>query len=194
MCQSNLRQWALAAHMYADIHNGRLPYRGQGTQPTSRLDAMDDWFNALPPSAESEPYIELVRAARQPQAGDSTIWVCPDAQPLEKESSNRVFFAYGMNMALSTPFMRRPDHIEKVGPQKTMVFMADGLGTHCAVIPHRERYTPVARHISGTVNIAFLDGHVEALPGADVGCGVGDPKRPDIRWFPPNSRWPGPPK
>jgi prepilin-type processing-associated H-X9-DG protein len=111
---------------------------------------------------------------------------------LDKESKNRVFFAYGMNMALSTPFMRRPDHIEKVGPQKTMVFMADGLGPYCAVLPSSKPYSAVARHVGRTVNIAFLDGHVEAMPGDEVGCGIGDPERPDVRWYPPNTRWPGP--
>ncbi len=198
MCQSNLRQWALAAQIYADTHDGRLPYRGQGIQPTTRLDALDDWFNALPPFMEDSPYIDFVRAAFRPHAGKSTVWMCPDAEPLHplprKPFDPDTFFAYGMNMALSTPFMGRPDHIEKVGPQQTMVFMADGLGAHCSVIPHREKYSPAARHAGNTVNIAFLDGHVEAFPGEEVGCGIGDPQRPDIRWFPPNTKWPGPPK
>src|SRR3954466_12310175 len=56
VCQSNLKQWALAVQMYADSHHGKLPYRGQGVQPTTRLDAADDWINALPQFAESAPY------------------------------------------------------------------------------------------------------------------------------------------
>src|SRR4051812_35813417 len=61
-CLSNLRQWTLAVRMYTDAHHGRLPYRGQGVQPTTRLDAMDDWINAIPQFAESTPYIDLVQA------------------------------------------------------------------------------------------------------------------------------------
>ena len=72
--------------------------------------------------------------------------------------------------------------------------MADGLGPYCSTIPSTKDYSPIARHIGGTVNIAFLDGRVEAFLGEDVGCGVGDPQRDDIRWNPPNSKWPGPPK
>jgi prepilin-type N-terminal cleavage/methylation domain-containing protein/prepilin-type processing-associated H-X9-DG protein len=193
MCQSNLRQWALAAQMYADTHDGLLPYRGQGIQPTTRLDDMDDWFNALPPSAETDPYILLVRANREPRAGDATIWVCPEAKPLEVEPSNRAFFAYAMNMALSTPFNGRPDNINKVGRLQSMVFMTDAIGSHCSTLPSRESYSPVARHVSNTVNVAFLDGHVTSYSGEYVGCGVGDPQRPDLRWSPPNSRW-QPPK
>src|SRR4051794_16557853 len=71
ICQSNLRQWALAVRMYADAHHGRLPYRGQGTQPTTRLDTRDDWFNALPPLVENSPYIDLVRVSQKPRASDS---------------------------------------------------------------------------------------------------------------------------
>jgi prepilin-type N-terminal cleavage/methylation domain-containing protein/prepilin-type processing-associated H-X9-DG protein len=198
VCQSNLKQWALSAQIYADTHNGRLPYRGQGIQPTTRLDSPDDWINALPPSMDESPYVDLVLAGSKPQPGQGSIWMCPEAAPLDRVPNAPfkadTFFAYGMNMALSTPYMGRPDHIEKVGPKQTIVFMADGLGPYCSVIPHREAYSPVARHAGETVNIAFLDGRVESCTAEYVGCGVGDPERPDIRWYSPNTRWPGPPK
>jgi prepilin-type N-terminal cleavage/methylation domain-containing protein/prepilin-type processing-associated H-X9-DG protein len=204
VCQSNLRQWALAVRMYADAHHGRLPYRGQGIQPTTRLNAKDDWFNALPPFAESARYIDLLNAGTRPTAGDSSIWMCPDAVSIDQLRSDELspaivktvnpatFFAYGMNMALSTPINGRPDHVDRVGPLQTMAFMADGLGPWCSVIPSKNGYSPVARHVGDTVNIAFMDGRVASYFGDDVGCGIGDPKRPDIVWYPPNSAWPGP--
>src|SRR5690349_18907411 len=71
-CQSNLRQWALAAAMYADAHNGRLPYRGQGIQPTSRFDVTGEWFNALPQFLEGAPLIVLIRSGKTPRAGESS--------------------------------------------------------------------------------------------------------------------------
>ena len=78
VCLSNLRQWTLAVRMYTDTHHGRLPYRGQGVQPTNRLNAMDDWINAIPQFAESQPYVELMNAKARPKANDSSIWVCPE--------------------------------------------------------------------------------------------------------------------
>jgi prepilin-type N-terminal cleavage/methylation domain-containing protein/prepilin-type processing-associated H-X9-DG protein len=186
VCQSNLRQWALTARMYADVHHGRLPYRGQGTQPTTRFDATADWFNALPPFVESSPYVELRRMGTQPAA---------PLDPIPPAPFNvHTFFSYGMNMALSTPYAGRPDHIDRVGELQTMVFMADGLGSFCSVLPSDRDYSPVARHTGKTVNIAFLDGRVEAYVGDEVGCGIGNPQRPDIRWYPPNAKWPGPAK
>jgi prepilin-type N-terminal cleavage/methylation domain-containing protein/prepilin-type processing-associated H-X9-DG protein len=196
VCQSNLRQWALAAGMYADTHHGRLPYRGQGIQPTTRVDSMDDWFNALPQFIESAPYIDFVRTGAQPKPGDSSVWICPESEPLEpvppRPFDPKTYFAYGMNMALSTPYMRRPDHIDRLGELQTMVFMADGSGKFCSAYPSKEDYSPIARHLGSTVNIAFLDGRVESYAGEEVGCRIGDPERPDIRWYPPNSTWPRP--
>jgi prepilin-type N-terminal cleavage/methylation domain-containing protein/prepilin-type processing-associated H-X9-DG protein len=198
VCQSNLRQWALAVRMYADTHHGRLPYRGQGIKPTTSLDNMEDWFNALPQHMEGTPYIELVRAGARPKPGETSVWMCPDAEPLlqlpAKPFDPQTFFAYGMNMALSTPYMGRPDHIDRIGELQTMVFMADGLGAFCSVIPHREAYSPIDRHVGGTVNVAFMDGRVESFAGEEIGCGAGDPQQPGVRWYPPNSTWPGPPK
>jgi prepilin-type processing-associated H-X9-DG protein len=196
VCQSNLKQWSLAVRLYADIHEGRLPYRGQGIQPTSLVTRPDDWFNALPPLMELAPYAELAAHREKPQPGQWSVWICPEAEGIDPINSTDqpTFFAYGMNMALSTPYNGRPDHIEKVGPTQTMVYMADGLGPFCSVLPSTQLYSPIARHAGTTVNIAFLDGHVESYLGEKVGCGTGDPERPDIRWFPPNSKWPGPPR
>ncbi|HEX3599496.1 MAG TPA: DUF1559 domain-containing protein [Lacipirellulaceae bacterium] len=205
VCQSNLKQWALAVQMYADARHGQLPYRGQGVQPTTRLNAMDDWINALPHFAESSAYVDLVSAGKKPNAGDSSIWVCPDAVRIDESRAEDLypavasqidqttFFSYGMNMALSTPYMGRPDRIDRIGPLQLMVFMTDSLGPSCSVFPHKYFYSPIARHIGNTVNIAFMDGRVEAYAGEEVGCRVGDPKRPDIVWYPPNCTWPGPP-
>jgi len=162
VCQSNLRQWALAARMYADVHRGRLPYRGLGIQPPqqstqlTQLSGMDDWFNALPSIMESQPYIDLLNANNRPAARTASIWICPEAVAIDelgpdeldpaaaKKIDSLTFFAYGMNMALSTNYMGRPDHIDRVGPLQTMVFMADGLGPYCSVIPHKKDYTPIA--------------------------------------------------
>jgi prepilin-type N-terminal cleavage/methylation domain-containing protein/prepilin-type processing-associated H-X9-DG protein len=183
-CQSNLRQWGLAAQNYAASHRGFLPRRGQGVQPTTKLDRPEDWFNSLPAFLESQPYSRLTQDGLQPKPGFRSVWICPDAQ----ETDQSPFFAYGMNMALSTWDAAEPDRIDRVGPTHTMVFMADGPGPHCSVLPSIKTYSPIDRH-SGSVNLAFLDGHVKSFSGEYVGCGVGDPQRPDIRWFVPNSSW-----
>jgi prepilin-type N-terminal cleavage/methylation domain-containing protein/prepilin-type processing-associated H-X9-DG protein len=188
-CQSNLRQWGLAVQNYAAGHHGFLPRRGQGVQPTTKLDRPDDWFNALPAYVESQPYSRLTQDGLQPKPGVQSVWMCPDAQ----ESDQSIFFAYGMNMALSPWDAAEADRIDRVGPTHTMAFMADAPGPHCSILPSAKPYSPIDRH-RRTVNLAFLDGHVKSFSGEYVGCGVGDPQRPDIRWFVPTSSWQPPTK
>ena len=210
-CQSNMRQWTLAMLNYVDVHKGYLPRRGQGVMVTNQLGRPDDWFNALPPFMENEPLATLVLANLPlPQPSDRSVWMCPELvekviPPTDPPSDdganpNQMCFAYGMNMWLSTQKSKMPDHIDKVGPRTTMVFMSEGNGVHCSVLPSAAptaiagkyyNFTPLARH-SDMVNLAFLDGRVAAYRSDYVGCGVELPDRPDIRWIVPNSPWTGP--
>jgi prepilin-type N-terminal cleavage/methylation domain-containing protein/prepilin-type processing-associated H-X9-DG protein len=185
-CQSNLRQWTTAVQHFASAHSGGLPGRGQGQQKTEQFDNMAFWFNALPPYMEHEPLTE-VKGVLPFRPGEKSVWMCPEIE----DQGLPVYFSYGMNMWLSPTIAKKADHIDKVGPTTTMVFMSEGNGTQCSLVPSTKAYSPVARH-QRCVNIAFLDGHVKAFTGEEVGCGVGDPLRTDIRWVVPDSSWPGP--
>jgi prepilin-type N-terminal cleavage/methylation domain-containing protein/prepilin-type processing-associated H-X9-DG protein len=182
-CQSNLHQWALAVQAYATAHSGAIPGRGQGVQqPTVIFDRIDFWFNALPPFIEEQPLM-AVKDTRPFRGGDRSIWMCPDLQ----DTGKPLYFSYGMNMWLS-PTKTRQDRIDKLGATSTMVFMTEGSGEQCSLLPAPKHYSPVARH-AGTLHIAFMDGHVARFTDEYVGCGVGDPARRDIRWAVPESDW-----
>lgn len=184
-CQSHLRQWTVAALNYADDHDGDLPRRGQGVQRTERLDRYEDWFNALPPYVESAPLTLQIQTNKSVQPDG--VWMCPELPPQDRP----VYFAYGMNMWLSAWKSPRPDNLARVGPTSTMVFMADGIGTQCSVLPAAKPYSPDPRH-GGLVNLAFLDGHVAARVGEEIGCGVGLVDNESVCWKVPDSVWTGP--
>ncbi len=207
-CQSNMKQWALAMLNYSQAHQGYLPRRGQGVMITTSFKSTDDWFNALPPFLEDKPFMTLLDDNVPPQPGEGSVWMCPElvektiprTDPPSDTTADpqKMYFAYGMNMWLSTQKSVKPDHIDKVGPRTTMVFMSEGNGVHCSLLPsapteiHSFSYfSPVARH-NDMVNLSFLDGRVQAYRSDYVGCGVGLPDRPDIRWMVPNSPWGGP--
>ncbi len=193
-CQSNLRQWALAVQDFTTIHKGYLPRRGQGIgYPTVTFTRNDDWFNALPPMIRETPLSTLIQANQAPHPYSNGVWMCPDLQDdIQRNEGLPEYFAYGMNMWLSTPKGTIPDHIDRIGDRKSMVFMSEGIGVQCSVLPSDQKYSPVARH-SGMVNVAFMDGRVQAYSGDYVGCGsIGIPDRPDIVWKVPESPWPGP--
>lgn len=164
-----------------------LPRRGQGVQETTQLTRPEDWFNALPPLMNMETYTQRATQGRPVTAGESSVWACPAATA--PASGN--FFAYGMNMRLSTYAAALADRIDRVAPMSAQVFMADGPGTHCSILPSNQDYSLVARH-DGRTNIVFLDGHAATFAGETVGCGVGDPLRNDVQWIVPGSAWPGP--
>ncbi len=193
-CQSNLRQWALAVQEFASAHYGYLPRRGQGVSyPTVSFSRSSDWFNALPAFLHEAPLNTLIQSNQPPHPGAGGVWMCPDlTDAIQRDEGLPEYFAYGMNMWLSTPKGAKPDHIDRVGSRKTMVFMTEGIGTQCSLLPSDQKYSPVARH-AGMVNLAFLDGHLKAYSADYVGCGsIGIPDRPDIVWKVPDSPWPGP--
>ncbi len=185
-CQSNLRQWAAAVITYANDNQACLPRRGQGIQATSNVTRPEDWFNALPPLMNMPTYATMAAAKTVPSAADNSLWSCPEAD----KTPTGNFFAYAMNMGLSPWNVATPDKLTRVGPTSTMVFLTEGPGQFCSVFPSAQGYSPVARH-GGRINIAFLDGHISAFPGQEVGCGIGDPQRDDVRWSVPNSAWSG---
>ncbi|NOT02932.1 MAG: prepilin-type N-terminal cleavage/methylation domain-containing protein [Phycisphaerales bacterium] len=186
-CLASVRDWGTAVGYYANDHRGYVPRRGQGIQPVFQINRRADWFNALPPYMHLDRFVDLAGAGRPPKPRDATTWVCPSAV----DSGHKYFFAYAMNMMLSTWLAPEPDRLDHIASPNTMVFLADGPGGHCSTVPTFESYSPRARH-RGKVNLAFLDGHVESLSAAHVGCGVGDPRRQDVRWVVPGRLWPEP--
>jgi general secretion pathway protein G len=194
-CAANLRQWAVAARMYADANHDYLPRRGYGQNPAPNpIDVQNpyDWFNALPPMLRMTNYGELANAARVPRPGQQSVWLCPEA--LDPNPSKNLF-TYGMNMGLSVWSATLPDKITRVGQPATMIFMLDARGANCSVWPSadaKKTYNPDARH-GNRANVAFLDGHVASYTGAELGVGSGVPINPEFRWWTPKNTWPGPP-
>lgn len=186
-CRANLREWACAVSMYAQQSGGWLPRRGQGLQPVTMIDRPEDWFNALPPLLDQEPYAALAQSGRIVRPGGRGLWMCPRAE----EATTINYLAYGMNMRLSTWQVAKPDRIDNVAPPALQVFLTDAPGAYCAVLPAAAPHSCVARH-DASINIAFLDAHVSRFREEYVGCGVDDPRRYDVQWLVPNSPWSGP--
>jgi prepilin-type processing-associated H-X9-DG protein len=62
------------------------------------------------------------------------------------------------------------------------VSLGDAPGPYSSTYPSTRPYSVIARH-SGRAHLLFLDGHAQAFTGSYVGCGVGDPRRPDVSWL-----------
>ena len=177
-CATNLRQWGLALRMYADDNSDFLPRRGQGVQTLALLTRPEDWFNALPPYLNVPPYEQLAVTGKKPAAGGHTVFICPDA--VDPGGGN--FLCYAMNMNLSPWNLPLATRFATVSQPEATVAFGESPGPYASTYPSAQAYSIVARH-AGRINLLFLAGEVRAFAGAYVGCGAGDPGRPDVRWL-----------
>lgn len=176
-CAGNLHQWGLAFRMYADDNGDFLPRRGQGVQVLANISRPDDWFNALPPYFGLSPFEIMITNNVEPTAQAKSVFVCPVAE----NPGGTYFLPYGMNMNLSPWNLPLATKFGQVLQPECVVAMADTPGPYASTFPSTRPYSPVARHASN-LNLLFLAGGVQSLAGSYVGCGTGDPQRPDIRW------------
>jgi prepilin-type N-terminal cleavage/methylation domain-containing protein/prepilin-type processing-associated H-X9-DG protein len=177
-CVSNLRQWGLALEMYMDDYDEYIPRRGQGVQPLALISRPEDWFNCLPKYLGAQAYSNLIAMGQMPQAGDAlSLFIDPGA----KNPGGTYFLAYAMNMYLS-PWIRPAQHnLREIPNPGQLAFMADAPGQYASTVPSQLGYSVIARH-SGWANVVFVDGRVQSFSSEYLGCGVGEPQRPDIRW------------
>ena len=177
-CAGNLRQWGLAYSMYADDNNDYLPRRGQGVQPLAELDRPSDWFNALPVYFSLPAFAQMVTNNATPSAHTQSIFICPTAE----NPGGAYFLPYGMNMNLCPWNLLVPSKYSQVVQPDYVVAMADAPGPYSSTYPSPNPYSIVARH-AGRINLLSLGGEVRGFAGPRVGCGVGDPGLPDVRWL-----------
>ncbi|HWD91124.1 MAG TPA: prepilin-type N-terminal cleavage/methylation domain-containing protein [Verrucomicrobiae bacterium] len=176
-CTGNLRQWGLAFRMYADDNNDSLPRRGQGVQVLANIVRHEDWFNSLPFYFGSPSYQTMISNNVRPSAHSKSVFICPTAE----DPGAAFFLPYGMNMNLCPWNLAVATKFAEVTQPDCVVAMADAPGPYASTYPSAQPYSPIARH-AAKVNVLFLAGQAQSFAGSYVGCGTGDPKRPDVRW------------
>ncbi|HPD15903.1 MAG TPA: type II secretion system protein [Planctomycetota bacterium] len=176
-CKANLSQLGQALALYLEDWDGFIPRRGQGEQKLAVINRMSDWFNCLPPYAGLPPYWQMAVEGRRPREGEHSVLVCPMAT----DPGWLYFLPYAMNIYVSPWIRPAPHRLSEMPYPSQTVFMADAHGAYSATAPSKKEYSVVARH-QGKANLVFLDHHVESFQGVYVGCGVGDPRRSDVRW------------
>jgi len=177
-CVSNLRQWGLAYSMYAIDNEDFLPRRGQGVQPLTDINRPDDWFNALPVYFNLPMFDQMVTNNAMPAAHTQSIFICPSAD----NTNAGYFLPYGMNMNLCPWNLPLAVKFSQIVLPDYVVAMGDAPGQYSSTYPSPNPYSIVARH-AGRINLLFLVGEVKGFAGSYVGCGVGDPGLPDVRWL-----------
>lgn len=149
-CLSNLRQWTLAARMYADDNLDSLPRDGMsvnaqypGAGPDGTHADLNAWFNALPPLIHekrlldywSDPDFSGNRMTSIPFPGlKGKIWHCPSAQmsagdvQIVNGNGAEGFFSYVFNIDLkrqtessNMPYPQMPKMATFIKPSATVL-------------------------------------------------------------------------
>lgn len=192
-CLSLMRQWAVATHGYTEDHDGNLPREGYDTsgnvawntwgnvwQPGSA----DVWYNALAPYMGTQPASNYMHpSARESFYGERSLFHCPSAK-LPRTARSMVYPIALFSIAMNSQLIDFPNvptiSITRVRhPSMTVLFLdnlleeeekvidaqaSDNLGQPSA---YANRFAGV-RHSGRTGNLAFVDGHVESMPGTKV--------------------------
>jgi prepilin-type N-terminal cleavage/methylation domain-containing protein len=196
-CMSNLKQWVMAAHLYAHDNEDRLP-REAGSdgrnswQTTGASTNRDVWYNALAETAGVLPMTEYAQtpSSQQDFYSNGKIFHCPRAR-FSSVAATYPNFSLAMNSKLMRDFEKAPgvdpnvsaprfEGVCQLGaikdPARTVLFADNGVDGEEKLCPAQlvfEGHPKVSaaqfpgRHNAGG-NIAFAAGHVQTLKGKDV--------------------------
>ena len=187
-CVSNLRQIAAAGLMYANENNGRLPT--QGNQPGS---SSGYWFQKIAPLLGGREGMTAGEAEREIEC-----YRCPSALAQHSPGTNpncSLIRTYGINDVLNRMDSYRNSEgklivpgmppLKAINPAKT-AFILDGCLPSSS--PYWKRvvnYGSMMRsvgdnfvHSGSSINVAFLDGHVENITAEEL------PEADSVFWNP----------
>lgn len=187
-CVSNLRQIAAAGLMYANENNGRLPT--QGKQPGS---SSGYWFQKIAPLLGGREGIGAGEAERGIEC-----YRCPSALAQHSPGTNpnnSLIKTYGINDVLNRMDSYRDSDdklivpgmppMKAINPAKT-AFILDGyLASGSPYWGRVVTYGLLMRsvednfvHSGSSINVAFLDGHVENITAEEL------PEADSVLWNP----------
>jgi prepilin-type N-terminal cleavage/methylation domain-containing protein len=129
-CVSNMKQWALAQHMYSTDNADGLPrdgMNGNGTYmagaPSGTPDDLNAWFNLLPQNVAEKRLTDYnqipvgdPRKKLPFPGGNGKIWHCPSAKMSDADflqlsgSGAGGFFSYVFNIDLKKPYNNSADY------------------------------------------------------------------------------------
>jgi prepilin-type N-terminal cleavage/methylation domain-containing protein len=118
-CLSNLRQWGLAFHMYADDHHDYVPEEGNTSQSIADYVVSDNstaaWYNSVPPAIGLQTLAALYKSGNSPVPSSGTIFSCPSCpapDPTKYKNPPKVsmaFFMYAESSAICVNHSTRYD-------------------------------------------------------------------------------------
>jgi prepilin-type processing-associated H-X9-DG protein len=207
-CTHNLRQWGIAVNLYVDDYGNALPEEGS-VSSVNNVTKTGAWFNALPPYVQAPKYCDVyagltARIGTLNSAGRALtasadagyrnveIWYCPTrVQKIKNSVSGLNSFHYTMNAVLDGATTYGGDAggtyttLEKIEDPATTVFLFE---TDANTTPESPKGIDLLRHRNVSINVLFVDGHVEILPAVPLTKAAAD-SRGVYRTSSPRTAW-----
>lgn len=199
-CLSRLKQWAMAAAIYADDHDNLLPREKCVTGTHTSADIADPansdvWFNILPLDyLRQEPasaFADTLHEFHDP----GRFFQCPAARFASGLTTPAFSLVYNSKLQKSTNVFECFNVNRVCVPSDTVLFLDAGVPGENRLFPKQKLYNgqPSAwanrmsgRHAGGA-NLAFFDGNVQWYRGArvvDPLTGDGYPSPSEVLWAP----------
>ncbi len=181
-CASNLRQLALATHMYWE-DNGSVCFRYGGVSTNG---GQLYWFGWLGAGAEGQRAFDLSQGALYPYLREHGVELCPAFKyfnPQVKLKANGASYGYGYNLFLSATAREPPVKVSRIITPSETALLADAAQVNTWQAPASAGHPMLEEwyYVDDSTNqpnahfrhgqragVAFADGHAgveRALPG-----------------------------
>jgi prepilin-type N-terminal cleavage/methylation domain-containing protein/prepilin-type processing-associated H-X9-DG protein len=178
-CLSNLKQWGLAAQIYATDNQDFLP--PDGTPNPGESSTNTGWYIQLPQTLGLPRYHAMLWRTNADASLGRSIWICP-SNPRRSNGNN--LFHYCLNENINgTGAANKPVKISAVRQHSALVYLFDSKNLPAVGTPN---YTHTNLH-SGGAQFTFLDGHAARFHNReywDHTLNKGRTNNPSIRWDP----------
>lgn len=178
-CLNNLKQWGMAAQLYATDNQDFLP--PDGTPNPGNSSTNSGWYIQLPQVLGLPRYHDMPWRTNANETLGRTIWICP-TNPRRSNGNN--LFHYCLNQNISgTGAGNAAVRISSVRFHSSLVYLFDSKNLPAVGTPN---YVHTNLHSSGA-QFTFLDGHAARFHNReywDHAANKGRTNNPSIRWEP----------
>ena len=187
-CLSNLKQWGIALHLYANEHNDSLPPEGSffpGNSPQTHA-----WYVQLPLQMKAPRYFDMPWRADPDADVSKSVYICP-TNPRRADGSNGKtnLFHYCLNGFIDgSGDDDQPVKMNSILNPTTLVYLFDSKNEPAVLTTKPGNFVHTNLHNAGA-QFLFMDGHVQRFRNTEYWDFQSKPSRsltnnPSIRWLP----------
>jgi prepilin-type N-terminal cleavage/methylation domain-containing protein/prepilin-type processing-associated H-X9-DG protein len=179
VCLNNLKQWGMAAQLYATDNADFLP--PDGTPNPGESSTNTGWYIQLPQVLSLPRYHDMPWRTNATADVGRKVWICP-SNPRRSNGNN--LFHYCLNEYINdTGVDNRPVKISSLRQHSALVYLFDSKNLPAVGTPN---YVHTNLH-SGGAQFTFLDGHSARFNSKeywDYAINKGRTNNPSIVWIP----------